>query len=40
MRAILGKRKRGRPKERRIDLVKEDMKMVEAREGDEVDGVL
>ena len=38
--AIPGKRKRGRPERRRLDLVREDMKMVGAREGDEIDRVL
>ena len=38
--AIPGKRKRGRPKRRWMDLVSEDMKMVGAMEGDEVDQVL
>ena len=38
--AILGKRKRGRPKRRWMDLVKKDMEMVGARDRDEVDRVL
>ena len=38
--AIPGKRKRGRPKRRWINLVKEVMEMVGAREGDEVDQAL
>ena len=37
--AILGKRKRGRPKRRWMDLVRKDMEMVRAREGKEVDRV-
>ena len=37
--AIPGKRKRGRPKKRLMDLVREDMEMVGARKGDEVDRV-
>ena len=35
--AIPGKKRRGRPKRRCIDLVREDMKMVGAKEEDEVD---
>ena len=38
--AIPGKRKRGRPERRWMDLVREDVKMVGAREGDEVDRTL
>ena len=38
--AIPGKRKRGRPKRRWLDIVRKDMEMVGAREGDEVDRVL
>ena len=38
--AIPGTRKRGRPKTRWVDLVREDVEMVEARERDEVDQVL
>ena len=34
---VPGIRKRGRPKRRWMDLVREDMERVEAREGDEVD---
>ena len=37
--AIPGKRKRGRPKRRWMDSVREDMEIVGAREGDEVDRV-
>ena len=37
--AVPGLRKRGRPKRRWVDLVREDMKRVGAREGDEVDRV-
>ena len=37
--AVPGIRKRGRPKRRWIDLVREDMKRVGTREGDEVDRV-
>ena len=37
---IPGKRKKGRPKRRWMDLVREDMEIVGAREGDEVDRVL
>ena len=37
---IPGKKRRGRPKRRWIDLVRKDMEMVGAREGDEVDRVL
>ena len=36
---VLGIRKRGRPKKRWMDLVREDMERVGAREGDEVDQV-
>ena len=36
---VLGRRKRGRPGRRWIDLVREDMEMVGARKGDEVDRV-
>ena len=35
--AITGQRKRGRSKRRWMDLVREDMEMVGAREGDEVE---
>ena len=38
--AIPGKRKRGRPKRRWMDLVRKDMEMVGVKEGDEVDRVL
>ena len=38
--AIPGKRRRGRPKRRWMDLVREDLEMVGAREGDKVDRVL
>ena len=34
-----GRRKRGRPRRRWMDLVREDMESVEAREGDEIDRV-
>ena len=37
--AVPGRRKRGRPKRRWMDLVREDMERVGAREGDEVDRV-
>ena len=35
--AVLGRRKRGRPRRKWMDLVRKDMEMVGAREGDEVD---
>ena len=35
--AVPGRRKRGRPRRRGMDLAREDMGMVEAKEGDEVD---
>ena len=35
--AVLGRRKRGRPRRRWIDLAREDMERVGAKEGDEVD---
>ena len=38
--AIPGKRKRERPKRRWMDVVRKDMEMVGAREGDEVDQIL
>ena len=37
---IPSKRKRGRPKRRWMDLVREEMEMVGANEGDEVDQVI
>ena len=37
--AVPGRRKRGRPRRRWMDLVREDMERVKAREGDEVDRV-
>ena len=37
--AVAGRRKKGRPKRRWMDLVREDMERVGAREGDEVDQV-
>ena len=37
--AVSGRRKRGRPRRRLMDLVREDMQKVGAREGDEVDRV-
>ena len=37
--AVPGRRKRGRPKRKWMDLLREDMERVGAREGDEVDGV-
>ena len=37
--AVPGRRKRGRPRRRWIDLVREDMERVRAREGDKVDRV-
>ena len=37
--AVPGRRKRGRPRRRSIDLVREDMERVRAREGDKVDRV-
>ena len=36
---VPGRRKRGRPRRRWMDLVREDMERVEAREGDKVDQV-
>ena len=35
--AVPGKRKKGRPRRRWMDLVREDMERVGAREGDEID---
>ena len=35
--AVSGRRKRGRPRRRRMDLAREDMERVGAKEGDEVD---
>ena len=35
--AVPGRRKRGRPRRRRMDLAREDMERVGAKEGDEVD---
>ena len=35
--AVPGKRKRGRPRRRWVDLAREDMERVGTREGDEVD---
>ena len=35
--AVPGRRKSGRPRRRWINLVREDMERIEAREGDEVD---
>ena len=37
--AVPGRRKGGRPRRRWVDLAREDMKRVGAREGDEVDRV-
>ena len=37
--AVPGRRKRGRPRRRWIDLVRKDMERVRAREGDKVDRV-
>ena len=37
---IPGKRRKGRPKRRCVDFLREDMEMAGAREGDEVDRVL
>ena len=37
--AVPGRRKRGRPRGRWMDLLREDMERVEAREGDKVDRV-
>ena len=37
--AVPGRRKRGRPRRRWMDLAREDMERVEAKEGDEVDRV-
>ena len=37
--AVPGRRKRGRPRRRWMDLAREDMEMVGAREGNEVDWV-
>ena len=34
--AVPGRRKRGRPKKRRINLVRENLERVEAKEGDKV----
>ena len=36
-RGVPGRRKRGRPRRRWMDLAREDMERVEAKEGDEVD---
>ena len=37
--AVLGSRKRGRPRRRWMDLAREDLKSVGAKEGDKIDRV-